>query len=116
MRVRGVWTWLLLRSTVRRLQYDDDNKQPIKKGMDYNHPECKPPQHSFLRSSCRSFQLQGIDCREYRLTKKAVLFEKTSQDLNYNTTGASLKNLVIQTNRVRNQKPDFHPVPFTQMN
>ena len=87
------------------LQYDDDNKIALKKGMDYNHLDVNHLGiHTInLHADPSSYAaiISGISFDE----KSGFVLKKLSTQLLYNSTGASLKNLVIQTNRseIRNQ-------------
>jgi translocation and assembly module TamB len=88
-----------------RLQYDNDNKLAIKKGMDYNHLQV---QH--LRVHTNNLH---ADPSNYRAVIAGISFEEKSgfwlknlsAQLDYNAQGASLKNLLIQTSHseIRNQ-------------
>jgi translocation and assembly module TamB len=88
-----------------RLQYDDDNKAAVKKGMDYNHMNVNHLQihTSNLHADPSTYRalISGISFDE----KSGFVLKKLSTGLNYNTTGISLKNLEIQTNNseIKNQ-------------
>ncbi|HEY2348453.1 MAG TPA: AsmA family protein, partial [Puia sp.] len=103
----GAWSVDLASFTIdsTRLQYDDDNKVALKKGMDYSHLNVNhltihtsnlhadPSQYSAL--------ISGISFDE----KSGFTLKKLSAALHYDTKGVSVKNLVIQTNRseIKNQ-------------
>jgi TamB, inner membrane protein subunit of TAM complex len=87
------------------LKYDDDNKTPVKKGLDYSHLDVH---HLVMHTS-------GLhaDPASYRLLvskialdeKSGLVLKNLSVQASYNSRGASLKNLILQTNRseIRNQ-------------
>ncbi len=97
----GVWSLDIGRFSIdsTQLTYDDDNKKAIKKGMDYNHLQVSrlrihsttlhaaPDNYEAKISEISFHEKSGFDLR------------KLSSDVSYTATGASLKNLVIQTNR-----------------
>jgi translocation and assembly module TamB len=103
----GLWSVDLAAFTIdsTRLQYDDDNKAAIKKGMDYNHMNINhlSIHSSGLHADPSSYRavISGISFDE----KSGFVLKKLSAGLDYDTTGISLKNLVIQTNRseIKNQ-------------
>jgi hypothetical protein len=88
-----------------RLQYDDDNKTAIKKGMDYNHLNVDHllVHTSNLHADPTTYRavISGISLNE----KSGFVLKRFSGNALYNTTGASLKNLFIQTNHseIKNQ-------------
>ena len=87
------------------LQYDDDNKIPLKQGMDYNHLNVKHLRvhTSNLHADPSNYNvlISGISFDE----KSGFTLKNLSAGISYNPTGVSLKNLVIQTNKseIRNQ-------------
>ncbi len=103
----GIWSFDLAGFTIDSTQiaYDDDNKTPLKKGMDYSHLHIS---HLRLRAS-------GIhaDPSSYQATiggiafdeKSGLVLKNLSAGIAYGSTGASLKNLIIQTNHseIKNQ-------------
>jgi len=88
-----------------RLQYDDDNKLATKKGMDYNHLNVNHLRvnTSGLHADPSSYRasVDGISFDE----QSGFVLKKLSARVLYGSTGASLKNLVIQTNNseIKNQ-------------
>jgi hypothetical protein len=103
----GTWSIDLAAFTIdsTRLQYDDDNNIAQKKGMDYNHMNVNhltihtSDLHADPSSYKASVSVISFD------EKSGFVLKKLSTGLNYNQSGVSLKNLVIQTNRseIRNQ-------------
>jgi translocation and assembly module TamB len=103
----GLWSIDLASFTIdsTRLQYDDDNKTAVKKGMDYNH----------INVNHLSIHTSGLhaDPSHYRASVTGISFDeksgfvlkKLSAGLNYDTTGIMIRNLVILTNRseIKNQ-------------
>ncbi len=103
----GSWSFdvasFLIDST--HLQYDDDNKVRLKKGMDYSHLNVN---HLRIHSS----DLHA-DPENYRASiatigfdeKSGLVLKNLSTQGSYGEKGFSLKNLVIQTNRseIKNQ-------------
>ena len=103
----GVWSLDIGVFTIdsTRLQYDDQNKQAIKKGMDYNHLYV-----NHLRVHTTDLHadplnygalISGFSFDE----KSGFVLKNLSAQVLYGSTGATLKNLVIQTNQseIRNQ-------------
>ena len=82
-----------------RLKYDDDNKTPLQRGMDYNH----------LHVNNLQVQSENLhaDPNNYQVHVSAITFEdksgfvlkKLSGKLSFSNHNASLKDLVIQTSR-----------------
>ena len=103
----GLWSIDLAAFTIdnTRLQYDDDNKVAVKKGMDYNHMNVNhlSIHSSGLHADPSNYRIliSGISLDE----KSGFVLKKLSAGINYDTSGILLKNLVIQTNRseIRNQ-------------
>ncbi|HEY4936592.1 MAG TPA: hypothetical protein VII44_08425, partial [Puia sp.] len=103
----GGWSFDIGRFSIdsTRLQYDDDNKSPIKKGMDYNHLNIQRIRvnTSNLHADPSNYKgmISGISFEE----KSGFVLKNLSAGVSYNSSGASLKNLVIQTNysEIRNQ-------------
>ncbi len=88
-----------------RLQYDDDNRPAIKEGMDYNHLNVSQLQiHATGLHADPSTYGAAISVISFN-EKSGFVLKKLSTQASYNSTGASLKNLVIQTNHseIRNQ-------------
>jgi TamB, inner membrane protein subunit of TAM complex len=103
----GAWSFDVARFSIdsTSFQYDDDNIVAVKKGIDYNHLNVK---HLRLNTtnlhadpSSYAAQIAGISLDE----KSGFVLKKFSAGLSYNSTGATLKNLVIQTSHseIRNQ-------------
>jgi len=103
----GVWSIDLASFTIdsTRLQYDDDNKTALKKGMDYNHMNVNhlTVHTSGLHADPSSYHglINGISFDE----KSGFVLKKLSAGLHYDTTGIMVKDLVILTNRsdIKNQ-------------
>jgi hypothetical protein len=103
----GTWSADLASFTIdsTRLQYDDDNKKPLKNGMDYNHMNVN-------RLTVHTSNLHA-DPSNYRALisqisfdeKSGFVLKKLSAGLSYDSVGINVKNLVIQTNRslIKNQ-------------
>ena len=103
----GAWSVDIAAFTIdsTRLQYDDDNKQAVRKGMDYNHLLVNHlgVHASGLHADPSAYRaaIAGISFDE----KSGLVLQNLSTQAEYNAKGASLKNLVIKTNRseIRNQ-------------
>jgi translocation and assembly module TamB len=103
----GTWSMDVAAFTIdsTRLQYDDDNKVAIKTGMDYNHLNVNhlTVHTSNLHADPSNYRalIDGISFDE----KSGLLLKRLSAGLSYGSTGVSLKNLLIKTNRseIRNQ-------------
>jgi hypothetical protein len=103
----GLWSVDVASFTIdsTRLQYDDNNKTAVKKGMDYNHLDVNhlTIHTAGLHADPAAYQalISGISFDE----KSGFVLKRLSAGLNYNEKGISLKNLVIQTNRseIKNQ-------------
>jgi TamB, inner membrane protein subunit of TAM complex len=97
----GAWSFDVARFSIdsTNFQYDDDNIAAVKKGIDYNHLNVKHIRlnTSNLHADPSSYaaQIAGISLDE----KSGFVLKKLSAGLSYNSNGATLKNLVIQTNR-----------------
>ncbi len=103
----GTWSVDLAAFTIdsTRLQYDDDNKAAVKKGMDYNHMNVN---HLAIHTSglhADPSSYKGIINQIAFDEKSGFVLKKLSAGLNYDSAGISLKNLVIQTNHseIKNQ-------------
>jgi TamB, inner membrane protein subunit of TAM complex len=87
------------------LQYDDDNKIPLRQGMDYSHLNVKHLRihTSNLHADPSDYNalISGISFDE----KSGLTLKNLSAGVSYNSGGASVKNLIIQTNKseIRNQ-------------
>ena len=103
----GLWSVDLASFTIdsTRLQYDDDNKAALKKGMDYNHMNVDhlTIHTSGLHADPSNYRalIAGISFDE----KSGFVLKKLSAGLDYTSSGISMKNLVIQTNHseIKNQ-------------
>ncbi len=101
------WSIDVARLTIdsTNLQYDDDNKIPLKQGMDYNHLNVKHLRihGSNLHADPSDYNalISGISFDE----KCGFTLKNLSAGVSYNLAGASVKNLFIQTNKseIRNQ-------------
>jgi TamB, inner membrane protein subunit of TAM complex len=97
----GAWNFDIASFTIdnTRVKYDDDNKTPLKKGMDYSHIDLKKLQvhTSNLHADPSNYQamIAAISFEE----KSGLVLKKLSAGVSYGNSGVSLKNLVIQTNR-----------------
>ena len=80
-----------------RLQYDDDNKKPLTKGIDYNHLDVNQLniQAGELHADPENYtgNIKDIALDE----KSGLVLKKLSAQAGYNEKSAALKNLVIQT-------------------
>ena len=103
----GSWNIQVAAFTIdnTQLQYDDDNKVALRKGIDYNHLQVN---HLNVYTS----DLQaGPDRYQGNITKisfdekSGLVLRRLSTRVLYNSAGASLKDLVIQTNNseIKNQ-------------
>ncbi len=87
------------------LQYNDDNKIPLRQGIDYNHLNVKHLRihSSNLHADPSNYNalISGISFDE----KSGFILKNLSAGISYSSSGVSLKNLIIQTNRseIRNQ-------------
>jgi translocation and assembly module TamB len=103
----GVWAVDVAAFTIdsTHLQYDDDNKAALKKGMDYSHINVNhlTIHTTGLHADPENYHalIAGISFDE----KSGFTLKKLSTDANYSAKGISLKNLVILTNRseIKNQ-------------
>ncbi len=103
----GTWSLDLAAFTIdsTRLQYDDDNKTAVKKGMDYSHLNVNhlSIHTSGLHADPSNYRalISGISFDE----KSGLVLKKLSAGVEYNSSGISMKNLVILTNRseIKNQ-------------
>jgi TamB, inner membrane protein subunit of TAM complex len=88
-----------------RLQYDNDNMKPLKKGMDFNHLDVNQLQvrTNNMHADPSNYRavIAGISFNE----KSGFVLKKLSTNLEYGEKATSLRNLVILTNRseIRNQ-------------
>src|SRR5579863_5164012 len=104
---QGLWSVDLASFTIdsTRLQYDDENKTALKKGMDYSHMNVNhlTIHTSGLHANPSSYRalISDISFDE----KSGFVLKKLSAGLNYDSTGIMVRNLVIQTNRseIKNQ-------------
>ena len=80
-----------------RLQYDDNNKLVVKKGMDYNHLDVKHLRiHSSGLHADPGTYRAGIDVISFD-EKSGFVLKNLSTQVSYTAMGASLKNLIIRT-------------------
>ncbi|MFI5192957.1 MAG: translocation/assembly module TamB domain-containing protein [Chitinophagales bacterium] len=79
------------------LRYADDNKKPVKRGIDYNHLDVN---HLVVRASALhalSTEYSGNISLIAFDEKSGFVLKKLSTQAAYNDKGAQLKNLIIQT-------------------
>jgi hypothetical protein len=97
----GAWSLDIGRFSIdsTQLTYDDDNKKAAKKGIDYNHLQVN---RLGIHSSSLHAAPDNYAAKISEITfneKSGFDLRKLSSDVSYSATGATLKNLVIQTNR-----------------
>jgi hypothetical protein len=96
----GDWGFdiVALRIDNTHLQYQDDNKKPVKKGVDYNHLDVSHLniQASALHAgpSAYSGNINAIALDE----KSGFVLKRLSTRASYGAKGAQLNDLIIQTN------------------
>ncbi len=97
----GAWSIDIARFSIdsTQLKYDDDNKIAIKKGMDYNHLQVN---HLRINSSSIHADPDNYAAKISEISfdeKSGFDLRKLSSGVSYTATGATLKNLVIQTSQ-----------------
>ncbi|HXB31321.1 MAG TPA: hypothetical protein VNW49_15950, partial [Puia sp.] len=87
------------------LQYDDDNQVPIKKGMDYSHLNLKRFRLKVSKLHADPSNIGGLISGFSFDEKSGFVLKNLSAGISFDSTGASLKNLVLKTNYsdIRNQ-------------
>ena len=109
----GTWAFDVAAFNVdhTRLRYRDDNKKPVKKGIDYNHLDVNHLniQATALHADPANYsgKIDGISLDE----KSGLVLNKLSAEASYNEKSAALKDLVIQTSRsgIRAQSAIHYP-------
>jgi TamB, inner membrane protein subunit of TAM complex len=88
-----------------RLQYDDNNKLPVKKGIDYSHLNINHLRLNASKLHGDPSNISGLIAGISLVEKSGFVLKNLSGGVSYNSNGASLKNLVLQTNfsDIRNQ-------------
>lgn len=103
----GNWSMDIARISIdsTRLQYDDDNAVQLKKGMDYNHLNIKRLRLNVSRLHADPANFNGLVSGISFDEKSGFVLKNLSAGISYDSTGASLKNLVLKTNYsdIRNQ-------------
>jgi hypothetical protein len=104
---QGKWSLDIARVAIdsTRLQYDDDNKMPVKKGMDYNHLNVKRLSVNVSKLHADPSNANGIVSGISFDEKSGFVLKNLSAGISLNSTGATLKSFVLQTNysEIRNQ-------------
>jgi hypothetical protein len=93
------------------LRYQDDNKKPVKKGIDYNHLDVNDLsiQASSLHADPLAYrgniELIALD------EKSGLVLKRLSTQASYDAKGARLKDLLIRTNHseIRSQSAIHYP-------
>jgi hypothetical protein len=97
--INGNWSLDIARLTINssRFQYKDDNQGAVKNGMDYNHLDLDHLQvnTSDVHADPTTYRavVAGLSFHE----KSGFVLKDLSAQVLYDATGASLKNLVLQT-------------------